>query len=386
MSNCIKENKWSIEYDNAPGELSFNYKDCECLKSTGVELGILLEKYGFEEKNRLHKSDKNDFCWIETETKHPFGAEPVIKHKYEIAGNHTRVTTDIQISHQLPMENIVIDSLLMPGEWDKIEVFQFDTGASYKISSKEYNAQTFSEIKFESIPLIILLSKEDGSQIEIGCGYDLWRWNIADIFDAKSEFILSKVNEGITFIRKVADWKEEYTMQRRNFRFSWYFAWGNKNDKKNETTQKTEPINKLVFKNNKLIANAEYNNDVYNFTIDPQNLPQNILKDSSNDICFCSRTFFNTFKHWLRVLYNENEFGDYTINLTCLKPGICSKSNHVASRAKKKQLHFDYLYLFGIWEWANQCLGDSDINFTIDIDDLSMLKDLPSAVGLRSKF
>jgi hypothetical protein len=384
MSNCIKEEKWSIVYDNAPGELLFKYNNSEYLKSTGVELGILQEKYGYEEKNRLHESSKNDFCWIETETKHPFGAEPVIKHKYEIAGNHARVTTDIQISHKLPMENIVIDNLTMPGEWDKIEVFQYDSVLPYNIVKKEYEAESFSEIKFESIPLIILFTKKNGSQLEIGCGYDLWRWNIADIFDAKAEFVLAKATEGITFTRKVAGWKDEYTMQRRNFRFSWYFAWGNKNDKKLSETLDAKSVNKLLYKNNKLLADAGYDKDCYDFIIDSESIPQNISKDNLSDICFCSRTFLNIFKHWLRVLYNEDKHGDYTINLSELKPGICSKKNHVGSKSKKVQIHFDYLYLFGIWEWANQYLGDSDMNFTINIDEASILKDLPSAKGLRS--
>ena len=377
-----REKNWSIDYDTAPGELSFKHNDVEFLKSTGVELGILLEKYAYEEKNRLHESTKNDSFWVETETKHPFGAEPVIKHKYEVAGNHVRVTTDIQISHTLPVENILIDKLNMPGDWDTLDLYQFEEAMPYKISKKTYKIDSFEDLKFDTIPLIIVLNKRDGSQLEIGSGFDLWRWDIADKHEAVSEFILKKDADGINFIRKPAVWNEEYELQRRNFRFSWYFAWG----KKEKDKENIKNVNMLSFDKNKLKQGSDYDSSIHDFIIDDKSILENIEKDSSKDICFCSRAFFNMFKHWLRVLYNEDNSGKYTITLNNVKSGICSKTSHVAGKSKKKkQIHFDYLYLFGIWEWANQHLGDSDINFSIKLDKTNLLSELPSAVGLNSR-
>jgi hypothetical protein len=380
MTNDSKKTGWSVQYDNAPGELTFNYNGDECLKSSGVELGILLEQYGFEEKNRLHQSDKNNTCWIETETKHPFGAEPVIRHKYEQASNHIRVTTDIQISHQVPMENMVIDNLLMPGEWKKIEILQFESKDSVKIIKKEYDVESFSELKFESIPLIILFTKSDDRQLEIGCGYDLWRWNIASRFDTEPEFTLTKEQDGIRFIRKVATWNEKYTMEKNNFRFSWYFAWGNSSD--NCTAVECQQPNKLIFQKNELKLTEDKNDSVFDFVIGSENIPDNIKKSNSDEICFCSRYFVNSFKHWLRSIYNEYKYEELEITLRGLKPGVCSKSNHIANRTKKERNHFDYLYLFGIWEWANQYLGDSSINFNIELDSSSIYGNLPSAKGM----
>ena len=205
-----------FDFNNLPGEMLFKYNGFEILKNCGVELGILKEKSGFEEKCRLHQNDKNDWFWLETETRHPFGPEPLIRHKYEQAGNHIRVTTDIQISRQLQMENILIDNLSIPGKWKEIHIFDYEK-TSGEIYKKEHLVKDITEINLEHVPLVVLFIAEDGTRLEIGAGFDLWRWSINDLFDADACFIISKETQGtLTFTRKVATWKNKFTIPKKD--------------------------------------------------------------------------------------------------------------------------------------------------------------------------
>ena len=92
QNNDKKEKIWSAEFNAFnPGDMCFSYDGKSLLESHGVELGKLKEANGIEKICRSHYSDKTGWNWVETETFHPFGSEPVIKRKWEQAANHMKV-------------------------------------------------------------------------------------------------------------------------------------------------------------------------------------------------------------------------------------------------------------------------------------------------------
>ncbi|MCF7792088.1 MAG: hypothetical protein K9M56_08840 [Victivallales bacterium] len=387
MSNLIKKNKWLFEYNRFPGEFVFSFDDIEILKSSGTELGILTEKYGYEEKCRLHYSAKNESYRAETETKHPFGPEPVVKHRYEQNSNHFRITTDIQIKDTLPLEYILADNICIPGKWEKITAYTIDCDEEFpRINKHIYKTEDNSEIVFKTLPLIVVFENTSGFLLEVGCGHDLWRWNIRKNFNADSEFTITKTEVGFDFKRKIVKWDEEYNMPGRNFRFCWYFSWNDSKEIKKYKSVEESNFSKLIYKNNKLIQENKTQNS-FKFYIDAKTFPSKMLKNTNSEICYCSNIFNNQFKRWLRSFCNTIVVKKAAIELCCLKPGLCVETSHVPGRDIKKQLHFDYLHLMGLYDWADKYLSETDFSLSFFIAEDSPFKELPSAAGLiNSKF
>lgn len=374
-----KNNSCKILLNDNPGDMTFITSDGkEIFKSTGVELGILKERNGFEERCRLHQGEKNGWYWAETITRHPFGPEPLLKHKYEQAGNHIRVTTDIQISHQMPMENIVIDNLYFYGEWKKITVYSFDR-ISGKISVDKYSPDNIN-LTLKHVPLVVLFENSEGFCLEIGTGFDLWRWSIGSRFSAEEKFVICRSDSDvINFRRIIAEWGEEYQMGKKDFRFTWYFSWDSgKNHIKNNYQE--EPRELKLGKSG--LESVDGNSLNFNLI---SKCEESVQKSSCKDICYASRQLNNSFKQWLRKLYNSSDDKKLKVSVSCIKPGVCGKISHVGAKNKNKDemLHFDYPFVLGIWEWANKYLAETGAHLVFNLDDTSVFKDLPSSRGLK---
>ena len=376
-------NKWCAEFNlYGPGDMSFKFNDRKLFEITGVELGMLKEKHGIEKICRSHSSDKIDWQWVETETLNPFGSEPVIKRKWEQAGNHFKVVTDIIIRATTPMEHMTIDSLLLPGNWKDVVVYTQKTPDSSEIDITNIDLTDFGnkEVRFEHIPLVMLFKSEDGVLLEIGTGYDLWRWHqTAENLQGNTGFVLKGTGDGVILDRKVVLWDNEIDLQRNNFRFSWYFSWG----ERTEVTSKKYKPGKLTPEGKKLVAKNNNNTNLY--CLDSLNWPESALVKGIkfNQPCFCSRQTGNYLKSWFRSLCNNLKTSDENIYLCDLDIHVCSNSSHMLRGKKEKLIHCDYFYLLGFWEWANKYLGDRDAEFKIVFNESSIFTDLPSVKGLN---
>ena len=371
---------WSCDFNSfGPGDMSFSFDGKTLLKSDGIELGMLKELHGLEKICRSHFSDKTGWSWVETETLHPFGSEPVIKRKWEQAGNHVRVVSDIIIRGPLSLDHISIDSLKLSGKWKQVTIYSQSDPATAEIKVEELDLSDFlgKEKQFDYIPLVLLFVSEDGEELEIGTGYDLWRWHeFASRFNGRSELILKGTDDGLTLERKVLAFDEDYEMQRNNFRFSWYFAWDKKNNYKPKTFDK---CNTLTVSGKKLFSDNKTTDCVY--CLDSSTLPETVLVDgmSGKFPCFCSRQINNYLKQWLRSLYHKIEGQKKDIYLCDIDPHVCLNAAHLTRGKKNNSIHWDYVYLLGFWEWANKYLGGSDINFYIKN---SPFVNLPSMKGM----
>lgn len=357
-----KKENWKFEFNSSfTGEMQFSYDNQTILKSSGVKLGILEEKQGIENIYRNHTQKKTSWQWVETETTIPFASEPVIKRKYEQAGNHIRVVTDITNHNALSINKVVIDSLQIPNNWSKISIIALDLKNKTQLTTKEINVKDYpnNTIKLDSFPLILLFSGGSETELEIGIGYDLWRWNIAQNFNATPEFIINIQNDCISIDRTVLKWETDYLLPRNNFRFNWYFSWGKKNSEKGE----------------KIVNNTK--NFVYQ-------LDEILPPDLKKHLCFSSRYLDNFLRAWVRGLPNKLNKPESDIYLLGLNSNICLNASHLGKNQSKKLIHWDYPYILGFWEWANNFLSDKGLNFHVGIKTNSSLADFPSAKGLLS--
>jgi len=403
QSDSGKKEAWIAEFNTlGAGDMQFLYNGKTVLKSEGIELGLLKEIHGIEKICRSHLSHKTGWSWVETETSHPFGSEPLIKRKWEQAANHIKVVSDIIIRAVTPMDHISIDSLKIPGKWNKVLIYsQLDT-ESTDIRIEEFDLSDFlgKEKKFNFTPLVLLFVAEDGTQLEIGAGFDLWRWHEAESrLNGKIEFALKGTDEGIVFDRNVFFSEEEYEVGRDNFRFSWYFAWGNVNDKAssiaNNSCSCLVPSGKKLVseKINKTLATSKEETELYNevnhaYYLDNSKWPISAVVEGNENMfpCFCSRQTGNLLKSWLRSMYNQMKDQGSDIYLSEVDVHICSNSSHMIRGNRKKLIHWDYIYLLAFWEWANKYISESDAHFYITFSKDSSYLDLPSFKGLSGDF
>ena len=429
QNNIETDRDWNAEFNVfGTGDMCFSFEGKTILKSDGIELGMLKEINGIEKICRSHYSAKTKWSWVETETFHPFGSEPVVKRKWEQAANHIKVVSDIIIRATTPMDHISIDSLILPGKWDKVLIFSQLNPESTEISIEEFDLSNYigKEKQFDFLPLVMLFVAEDGTELEIGAGYDLWRWHdLISGFGGKAEFVLKGTNEGLFLDRKIFFSDEDYEMPRNNFRFSWYFAWGNSMEMKpsvniNSCSLLTPLGNKLVSMQKELqdteningvadiIGNHAYCLDNSKWPLTAviegnQNIGKPILntrgdmfklnsgsavysnkRDSSECIfpCFCSRQSGNFLKSWFRSQFNISRDLNSDVYLCDIDVHICTNASHLIRGKRKNFIHWDYFYLLSFWEWANKYLGDTDIYFHIIFSKDSPFADLPSVKGL----
>lgn len=373
---------WDCEFNSfGPGDMSFSVEEKTLLQTDGIELGVLREIHGFEKISRSHYSDKTGWSWVETETVHPFGSEPMIKRKWVQAGNHIRVTSDIVIRGPIPTKHISIDSLKILGNWSKVIIYSQFGPCSPEVKIEEIDVSDFlgKEKQFDFIPLVLVFVTEDGLELEVGSGYDLWRWHdFAGRFNGKSKFLLQGVDDGLIFERKVLLFDEESEMGRNNFRFNWYFAWG----KSNETKSLNKPaFNTLSVKEKKLFSDKKTTENIY--LLDNSNWSEAVLVEGVSGCypCYSSRQLINYLKQWFRSVSSKIQDETQGIVLCDVDPHICSNLVHL-NGAKTNPIHWDYSYILGFWEWANKCLGKRESKFYIIPDEKSLFANLPSFRGM----
>ena len=373
LTGSTFKEKWSFSCKNSSKSIfSFFYAGNEIFESEGSELGVIKETSGLVKAIRPHFSEKTAACSVDSETLLPFGSEPRIKRKCEQSANHFRVTTDISIPAKIAVDSISVDSLKIKGDWTQIDIYSRKSINCPEISKETLSSDHISSkgLILGNIPMAIVLRNADGLEIEIGAGYDLWRWDNSARFKATASFTLKKQKNFILFERKPFLWKEDHEISKYNFRFTWYFAWGFAESEKSSTKRKSEM---LEINNNKLIP---VNNSCSSLA--------NVALPSEKLQCFASRQTQNLLKDFIRsTLSNNLKDREKNLTLRSIHPQICSNPSHMERAKEEGFLHWDYFYIMAFHEWANRFLSDSGKKFHIAVTPDSILSALPSARGLE---
>ena len=357
--------------------MSFTYADRDMFDCGGVEIGFLKELHGMQKYLRLHTSEKTSWHSVESEVIQPFGSEPAIRRKIEQSGNFMRVITDVLIKTAMSLEFLKIDTIRIRGEWEDITIYYQSLRENSEILSQKIDIKDIDEkeISFKAIPLAVVFTDKNGIQLEIGTGYDLWRWNNAARFSADSKFILKKEKNYILFERIPVLWKNEREMQKFNFRFSWYFAWGKKPLTEGKVQEKAA---NLLFQNNKLTG---YQAGICDYKLDYANWPESARSSNSNEPCFSSRQTAKLLKDFLRKALSKLGDEDKSINLHEVSSHICVNSGHLERNKLETFIHWDYWDMMVFWEWANNFFVSNKKKFILNSNN-PIMSFLPSSRGM----
>lgn len=384
LNGVTNKEKWFFEYKSTNKNVfSFSFAGRDIFESEGVELGFLKETQGITKSVRPHYSEKTKWSSVDSETVLPFGSEPRISRNCEQSSNHFRVTTDVSVLSKIALDSVSVDSLKIKGEWKEI-----DTYCQKSLESQEIVKETISVVDlsskgiiFDYAPLAVVFRDENGIEVEVGTGYDLWRWNNSDRFTAKRLFSIKKEKGYFLLNRKPLVWKNEYEISKFSFRYTWYFSWRKSDieDKESSSRRKAET---LEIVNNKLVPANESFTSVANVSL-LAIWPESACASNKTAPCFASRQTENLLKRFVRsTLTNNIKDREKKLTLRDVDPQICFKASHLERAKLQSFTHWDYFYVMAFWEWANRYLSNSGRNFCITLKNDSILAKLPSASGL----
>lgn len=371
--------EWEADFKSHRGSvMSFGYAGRELFDCGGVEIGFLKEFQGVQKHLRFHTADKIPWHSSDSKVVQPFGTEPVIGRKIEQAGNFMRVTTDVLIKSAMSLEFLKIDELTIRGEWENITVYYQPLLESFDILVKEIDIGNAEDrrISFKTIPLAVVFTDKNGVQLEIGTGYDLWRWNSSARFCAENKFVIKKEKDYIIFERTPISWENEHEIEKFNFRFSWYFAWGKKTLIKRKAQKE---VTALMLHDNKLAA---YQPGICRYKLDYSNWPEATKSSNSNEPCFASRQTENLLKDFLRKTLPKMSEKDKFICLHEVYPHICFNSGHMERNKPNAFVHWNYWNIMVFWEWANKFFANNGKKLAFVPNNQSLLSCLPSFKGM----
>ncbi len=276
----------------------------------------------------------------------PFGSEPEIGRDFYFTDGFARVIQDIHPGKHAAAEKLDLGKMSLPGPWSRIAVVKISgAGKSFpQLEWLELDGKTDKVLFDESFPFLsLILEAPDGKRFELGCGDDLWRWGTAaDLPDCSAEFKISTSGDSVEIERKPilfdTENKDAAEIERRTWRFKWYFAWSD-------------------------APALEMSSDREKIILDMADFVEKGAKHS------CAHSIFSRKKlrQTLRGIIANNENAD--IVLTNTEAYICNQKNHLDSSTKKNFLHWDAWDLMELFIWANRKALATSCTFRITAPD-----------------
>lgn len=352
---------WKALFDEkTPAFMKFELSGEPAIELLPVSFGAVNENSGIAEKCRMHETEDGLSRSVEMKTVLPFGSEPSIERNIEFAGNHAKITTDIKTAGKFPASEFSVDSLFLPGKWEKIRLIEIPETHAIPFPEPQDLPKTDSVLYDSEKPfLAVVLESEKRGKLEIGTGDDLWRWMAAErnFEEAKASFMIEKKDGGILISRKILTWEEEAEMPTQNWRFKWYFSWEESNKKHRQPKEDSD----LDFLKFKLPVSAKI-----------------IHKgDARKEICFAAHITQKRMKKWIRA--EAAKLNGTNVTVKNLSPHVCESAAHLERARKNILLHWDIMKILDFWLWANHQLAKSDCSLSIEADSGI---DLPSLKGL----
>lgn len=355
----IKGNEWDALHDlekHVPFCLHLNQSTNQQIAISDIKIGEFSENSSLPQKTVMHEF--MDIVGYSAETKSviPFGPEPKIKRNFEYLPHIIKVTTDVHVPRTIAASNFEIDSLQIQGDWKKYALIDVE-----KPEKKIKWTNLTQDILYESEQHfhILLLEAADGTRLEVGAGFDLFRWHLArknriqkneegeaqsDYVKPKGKFTITSSKDALSIRRQVMSADQEFEICSQNWRFNWYLAWGKK--KKSEDNIEHPPAPRL-------------------WETSP----------TSNKQCMHAKTTRNQFRKALRGMINKVSNETIIINVA---PQFCTNSSHVAKPGQKDCEHWDLSDIIDYWFWANKQLLPRDSRLIIRAPKDSIFKECPS--------
>ena len=282
----------------------------------------------FEERNTLvtrfrkHLTDDRLAGSLVLENTIPFGGEYRLRRTLELVDRRALVTLDVTPGAGL--RTLELEPLCAPGPWRELRIRLFD-GTEYR---RTPGAEPECYYAGATPILALQLRGEDGRELEIGVGGDLWRHAGAE---ADGLFEVSGQRDEIRCRRRPLALPETDDQHRRTRRFCSYFCW-------NWTAEPPPaPDRELPF------ATAELPPSAFRLAADARPLPEPCLTAAAT-------------RRRLRDLLRR-ESGPGLLALALPEPGVCHDAAHLERPGKKSLLHADLDDYFELHAWAGRQLA-----------------------------
>ena len=337
-------NSWKFSAGSTPNSwvLSDVRRGEELLELKSARLNNISEADALQEKCRFHGKLDNLEVEVESLSVYPFGGESAISRAHTLRGNLLEVKVDIKPGRGETVRNLELEDVVFPGEFARAELI-----STMPEPGQEWVAMPLQladgVIWQNTMPFaVLLLTRADGTVLEMGCGGDWWR----TCGTGSTFWSIEKDSDKITVKRKVVAIADDVEIERRPWRFNYYIAWG-----------RTSAAALCAAK------------DDITVEFDPQ------VAGS----CFAAPAV----RKYLRKIVRQqlDKSGNLILQLPDVKS--CDDASHLERPGKKSLRHWDLGELFALYSWGNRALGE-DRSLTIQLPPESIFSKLPSGKYLAN--
>lgn len=358
---------WSAEHsrEQVPGPLALAVDGAALVRDCVWRLGEMDGGMATPESVRAWR--KGPAVIVESRGRLPFGAGIRLAHVYRYGNGLVRVTTDCAIPRGARLrERLGIGCLELVGAWRR--VFPIEAGPDGSaclgpgVDVQPWPADSRELARWrEEPPLALVFERQDGVQLEIGHGADLWRWeNAMGIEPANPSYDLQPSDSGLRFDRYAATWQGEVEPAPRSYRFSWYMAWALPAAAAEPPPAAPAPLG--PHGDLDPAATAELLAETPGgLLIDPGQTtwPAALCRHSLTGEplpapCLAARGVMNRLKRIVRQLAAMPQ-DEFPIHFRGLRPGVCHCAAHLGRSGRRK--HWDIAPIIEFGSWARGCLG-----------------------------
>ena len=339
----ISSDRWHAEFSLAEETfMKFYMGERLILNLEPVQINKQTESQCLPKKARVHQKIDGLSLSYNISNLIPFGSEPKIDRDFHFTDGFARVIQDINPGKHAAAEKLNIGNMTLPGPWSRAAVVTVPgAGKSLpQLNWVELDGETEKVLFDESYPfLAVVLEAPDGKRFEVGCGDDLWRWEISsDLADCSAKFSVSANKDAVEIVRKPilfdTESKDAAEVERRTWRFKWYFAWSD-------------------------APALEMSSDREKISLDMNDFVEEGAKHSCMHSIFSRKKIRQT----LRTIMANNENAD--IVLTNAEAHICKQESHLDRSTKKNFLHWDAWDFMELFIWANRKALATGCTFSI---------------------
>ena len=350
-NTTINTDAWRAEFSLAEETLmKFYMGDRLMLNLKPVEINKQSEAQCLPKKNRVHQKLDGLSLSYNISNLIPFGSEPRIDRDFHFADGFARVLQDINPGKHAAAEKLNLGAMSLPGPWSKIALVRVP-GAGKSFPQLEWIEldEEAKDLFDESYPFLAIIAETpDGKRIELGCGDDLWRWGAAgNLADCTAKFSVKGNKDSIEIVRNPiifdTESKDAVEVERRTWRFKWYFAWSD-------------------------ALALEMSSDREKITLDMADFVEEKVKHPCMHSIFSRKKLRQT----LRGIFANNENTD--IILTNTQAHICNQERHLDRSTKKNFLHWDAWDLMELFVWANRKALATNCSFRMTPPDSASIE------------
>ncbi len=305
-------------------------------------LNGISEADALNEKCRFHGKLDNSEVTVESQNVFPFGGESVIDRSLVLRDKLMEVRLDVKPGRGEAVRTFELEKMYFPGEFTSIKMIAKlpEPGGDFQLQTLDLPIGG----KYESITpfALLVLTGEDGFQIEMGCSGDWWRMLGA----GNTRWSIERSADGVAVNAKLVDISEAEDIERRPWRFNYYLSWGR--------------CGGSLLPGRETVLNPA-------------------LQAEVQTECFRAPAV----RKLLRKLVRQQQATDNNILLKLPDVSVCDAAGHLERPGKKSLRHWDLDELFALYSWGNRALGDGR-TLRIELPENSVFRRLPSSYYLSN--